>query len=1190
MALLETNSDVNMLSSDALESRTAVQDNRRKSGRVTRKPILPMSQPLASKRKRKRGDLDMDAQESEQEDAPSDSGLESMEESDRDADPEEIKDKKRRASKKRASAAKPPAKKTKLANEGTSQRLPAAARPQPTPRGRKPRDARPPRSTGNNTLYSEVFYENKPLDGVVAAWLEKYKSNNTEGMCDLVNFVIKSTGCNIEITVHDIADQDNVTGRLSDLQDEYNAQKIYDYPLISKTKYNPPFRTTLTKFFSILLETMHVSAILYEELALIENFQIWVTTLTSSAIRPFRHTATVISLAVASKICEITLETAENSAKIHRQVEAEKKKARNKARIAAFEEKIREADARREITENIMTDIFDTVFVHRYRDIDPKIRVDCVQSLGHWITTLPETFLEGNYLKYLGWVLSDTAMTTRNEVLKQLYKLYKKKDNIGGLHSFTERFRSRIVEMACFDSESTVRASAIELLDLIREAGLLEPDDIDNIGKLIYDWDIRVRKAVAGFFSENINDLYDSQMEEIGGQEVIEEALAGNSAVDIEKPRVSWVKLKCLVETLQAYAPNRGDESPEQLERGPRGVYDVINARRVESPHLQLAKVLYDKVPEIKDWEGLAGYLLFDHSTEESQTGGADQNILQNLKRACSLDEKQEVILLQVLNAAVTLNLSTPLENESLKKAKKKTAKALTTQEQEQTARKLAQIIPRLLRKFGAIPEAAAAVLQLEHLLNLDVFQELRQDTTIFSSLLDDINKQFLTHGNQEVLTEASAAFMHARKFEDLEEVTSEKIQVLWDGTIDALCSAVRGRNIAEEDALSEPLLTDLANTLRRILNLANVSDCVEIFESEHRARTKKGKQRSSEPSQPFEIILAILNRGALLSLLDAEEKPVHDTLLIGAMRILLAYFMWKIKGYRDLLVKGTPVEQNEIDEMAKRKARYVAALAQILAHRPLDTLHLETAGLILDVFTLFTTLHEAQDSVPAAGEAAQASAIQLLALADDVPAELQVHLLAAFAFAEKSYAKKAHKPLEADEDDAPEDSDAEEDEGDLKATLLSEQRLCTLTGKLVVGLIAHVIDHTEEAGKGKIRSRLERNKAKLGHNFKEILAYLDEPKEKKGKGKKGKQATAAEKKKEMEAVTKAKEAKSAATVAPEDDEEEMVDDEIREVEEDAEEDLRARGLVDDDEMIIDDEPEAEERMVVEDEDEIMGD
>jgi len=50
-----------------------------------------------------------------------------------------------------------------------------------------------------------------------------------------------------------------------------------------------------------------------------------------------------------------------------------------------------------------------SVFVHRYRDADSGIRADCVREMGIWMKRHPAHFLEGTYLRYVGWVLSDTV-------------------------------------------------------------------------------------------------------------------------------------------------------------------------------------------------------------------------------------------------------------------------------------------------------------------------------------------------------------------------------------------------------------------------------------------------------------------------------------------------------------------------------------------------------------------------------------------------------------------------------------------------------------------------------------------------------------------------------------------------------------------------------------------------------------
>jgi cohesin complex subunit SA-1/2 len=42
-------------------------------------------------------------------------------------------------------------------------------------------------------------------------------------MTELVNFMLKAAGCDVQVTVDDINDFDNAAGRLRDIQDEYQA-------------------------------------------------------------------------------------------------------------------------------------------------------------------------------------------------------------------------------------------------------------------------------------------------------------------------------------------------------------------------------------------------------------------------------------------------------------------------------------------------------------------------------------------------------------------------------------------------------------------------------------------------------------------------------------------------------------------------------------------------------------------------------------------------------------------------------------------------------------------------------------------------------------------------------------------------------------------------------------------------------
>ncbi len=968
-------------------------------------------------------------------------------------------------------------------------------------------------------------------------------------MCDLINFVLKCTGCDSQVDVHDIEDPDNVTSKLTDLQDEYQRRRPTDYPLISKAKGNTSFRATMTGFFHSLISTAHAAGILYSDMAMIENIEVWVTTMSSSAIRPFRHTATVISLAIGTTLCGLATENAESIAKTMRQKEGEqKKKTVNKDRVAALQAKVGEGEKKRAATESVLTDLFDTVYVHRYRDVDPKIRVDCVAALGTWITTAPDIFFGGQYLRYLGWVLSDTSAPTRAEVIKQLTKLFKNKEDVGRLRAFTERFRPRLVEMATRDAEPGIRAATVDLLDLIRDTGLLEPDDIDAIGRLVFDTEPRVRKAVAGFFAENINDLFESAVEDLGGEEGLVEALGEEVEDEYDTPRIAWLKLKCLVEVLGSY--DQEDEETQAVGT------ESLNAPGVDSRFSLAAQAIYDGVPEVKDWEVLAGYLLYDHSSVPQDVNDTDVTF----KARCQMNEREEILLLEVLNVAVKSRLTEAIDSEKDKKGKITKARKEESREiQEMTALHLAQAIPRLLKKFGASPATASAVLRLEHVLNLEIFQELRQDSTTYAALLDDINKQFMTHVDQGVLTEASTALLHARSFEDLEEVTEEKVLALWEDVI----ATFRELEDRKDPDVSEDL-SELINTVRRMSNLASISDCVAFLDSQPPPPSEKGKASGiTTVATPYALLLDLINDfGAPDS--DNNTSGEADELTTAAMKTLLFYFMWLVRSLQ------TSLAANDFIRSLPDYTPFATTLLSVISSRPgTDPVRLAAAGTYLDLHTLFATFRHIAPSPK--------QTISIHSLIHPIPPEAQSALLKTFTAAEKQFAKKSRKTLSAPTDSDlslasdPEDSDDDDDDAASDAhkaeVLHAEKTLCELSGKLVLAALGRIFD---KPGEDKVRKRLVRNRTHLGGNFSQVLGFLEEKKTKKGK------ARGRGKKEEV------------LVVDDEEDQEEEEEEEGGEVEEGGEEDLRAREL--DGVEQPEDSPDVDAPPLDEEEEDIMGD
>lgn len=1000
----------------------------------------------------------------------------------------------------------------------------------------------------------------------------QYERDNVNAMSDLINFVLRCTGTDLKIEGADIQDVDNVASKINDLQEEYQAQGMTEYPLISRAKKFKSFQSILEGFFEALVSTIHSSSVLYSEPALIENIQIWITSMSSAPIRPFRHTATIISLTITTTLCNIATEVTAGVSNSRKQLEGEKKKKTvNKGRIGAMQTKIQEGEKKLETIDEVLRDSFDTVFVHRYRDVDPKIRAECMLALGRWIPTYREMFFEGQYLRYLGWVLSDTVAHTRAVVVDQLHKLFENKDNIVGLRAFTERFRPRIVEMATRDAEPSVRAATVELLDFVRDAELLEPEDIDTVGRLVFDTEPRVRKAAGGFFVANIQDVYESATESLG--EDWTDAFLEEDEANFVAPRSSWIKFKCLVDVLQAYDDQ---ETETRTEQPPQSSREAFISADLDSRFVRATESIYPHLEELEQWEALAGYLLHDHSQIENSPAQDDTTGL--VKNMYKLNEGQEVILLEVLGSAVKLRILQVAKSDTDKRGKK--TKALIEQaqeEQEEIAHTLAQIIPQLLSKFGSVPEAASVVLRLEHLVNLEMIQDLQKDVTVYSDLLGDINKQFLTHSHQEVLAEATVAFLHARTSDELKEAMESKIQELWDDTLDTLRNLSQDKDIEGGAAMSVNVLTELSNTAMRISNLASIADCTSILDTVPTA----SKRQKSRAEAPVDILLKVVKRG----LRDDEESDeeidmLERELVISGFRVLLFYFMWKVQQLTSSPSGPSSFDSSDFDSLTSRRESFVTTLTSIMQHRSgLDDIRFAATITLLDLQTVLGTLRHVGSPGQGAANGEDEDdepAQQTRDLVQEIAPDTHVLISRIHDSAERAFAKKSRRTLEtpADADvmdseselsEPPSDDEPMDDEdingnsvaaNRARATLLAEQKLCELTGKIVLAIIGRVLDASGPQ-RGKLRQKLARNKTRLGQSYKEVISYLDARKEAGGR-----RRPAA--KKDATKDPNAGKEKSTVRVQESDDDDHDNENNIEdnEREEDEDDDLRARELV----------------------------
>lgn len=138
---------------------------------------------------------------------------------------------------------------------------------------------------------------------------------------------------------------------------------------------------------------------------ILKTLHMVLTPMTISAVRAFRHTATVIALTLGTALCGIASGYERQYASANRSVQGDKRKNSN----ASLMRVLKDLENKKNELEQHLTTLFDAIFIHRCRDMSDVIRMECITEFGAWVKSNPEMFLNQDSLKYLGWSLSDKA-------------------------------------------------------------------------------------------------------------------------------------------------------------------------------------------------------------------------------------------------------------------------------------------------------------------------------------------------------------------------------------------------------------------------------------------------------------------------------------------------------------------------------------------------------------------------------------------------------------------------------------------------------------------------------------------------------------------------------------------------------------------------------------------------------------
>ncbi|PRQ73544.1 hypothetical protein AAT19DRAFT_15111 [Rhodotorula toruloides] len=752
-------------------------------------------------------------------------------------------------------------------------------------------------------------------------------------MAELVNFVLRCCGCNATIDEHQAEDENGIVENLKDIVDEFKQETNLAYPLISKSKTYKKFRSSLAQFLSKLVSETAVDDMLYST-SFFEQFQSWVHALSSSQIRAFRHTATVIVLLSVNGLSTLHVDARKQHAQRLRAKEAEEKKSRkDKARLKDMEKQVTEAHERLEMVEQFMEESYTSVFVNRYRDADAVIRAECISALGSWMKIDPDHWIDGDYLRYIGWVLSDESKEARRESVRALFSLYQKSAYIGKLTHFTDRFKQQLVDMAVGEHDISVRIQALHVVHQINTQGLLEDEkQRDEVAMLIFEKEKRVRVAAAEFVQGLFNDAVEEKQGEMNAKGKTAKGRKKGGKKQDDEALARAVEYKVIAELLVKYgkeldgspadqdAEDEEDEGSQARENGgddldKLGVADVLPARiggadddaSATMPRGRVAlavEALWDSLELLQDWEAMLAYLLKDHSHGGEANGVAKKGKGKAAsrgkgKKKADKDEDEEMQPLGEgdedeedeadkdeqlpQDARLTEEEETVFIEILLACLTRVTSLTATTKKDKERededlatiSRAVIEALPKLFSRNQTYASRIIDILAIPRLISLDLYLDMQQ-ISAYESLWDDVTKQFLKHTQADVLDQATRTLAHFVAANNLSATNQTKLAELEEKLVSTLRTSagddVEGATFEDDECHA------LTACVARIEKLSKVRNLNATLED-----TDGGKVTSA-----LDILDGIANRGRLGY--KAEARMVEH-----AINVLAGHLTWQL-------------------------------------------------------------------------------------------------------------------------------------------------------------------------------------------------------------------------------------------------------------------------------------------------------
>ncbi|KAJ6827296.1 sister-chromatid cohesion protein 3 [Iris pallida] len=591
----------------------------------------------------------------------------------------------------------------------------------------------------NYRLIDVIKYNAKLIPHVVRRLVEQYESDPKSALVEILMMLFEACGAKYQLDVDSIdeTDVDDVVVSLVDLARKSEVEDIYN----SKQKELKNFKENLASFWhSLVLECQNGP--LYDRV-LFEKCMDYVIALSCTPPRVYRQVASLVGLQLVTSFITVGKTLGGQRETTQRQLNAEKKKQDDGPRVESLNKRLSLTHEMITVSEEMMRKIFTGLFMHRYRDVDPDIRMSCINSLGIWIISYPSLFLQDLYLKYLGWTLNDKNAAVRKTSVLALQNLYEVDNNVPSLGLFTERFCNRMIELAD-DIDVSVAVSAIGLLKQLLRHHLLPDDELGPLYDLLIDEPPMIRRAIGEL-------VYDHLI-----AQNIKSSQSGSKGADNES---SEVHLGRMLQIL--------GEFPDD---------PILSAYVIDD--------VWDDMNAMKDWKCIISMLLDENPMIELTD--VDATNLVRLLHASARKAVGEKIV-----------PATDNRKQNYTKAQKE---AWEISRREITGAMM-KSYPQLLQKYIADKAKVSSLVQIVRLLKLELYSLKRQEQNL-KSVLELIADTFFKHGEKDTLRSCIAAliFCSAESQADLQDYAQNKLKDLENELTVKLKSAVKEVKVSGDE------------------------------------------------------------------------------------------------------------------------------------------------------------------------------------------------------------------------------------------------------------------------------------------------------------------------------------------------------------------------------------------------------